>query len=105
MGQVLHILTEDAAGHHAEAEAAFQALQEAKANHPRLRDAAIRRELVRSCERMNRDEVAEMLEQITEAKAALEMAENALFGLGSSIDTLAARSLMNEAIGYLSDAE
>ena len=36
MGQVLHILTEDAAGHHAAADAAFQALRAAQAAHPRL---------------------------------------------------------------------
>lgn len=40
MGQYLDILAADAAGHHAEADAAFRALRKAQAVHPRLQARA-----------------------------------------------------------------
>lgn len=103
MGHLLHILTDDAAGKHDAAERAFQELRAAQAAHPRLRQEAINRALVQSCKRMGHDRVAEMLEQITEAKAALDMAESALWGIGCEVDERTAQSLMNEAIGYLTE--
>ena len=105
MGHLLHILTDDAAGKHDAAERAFQELRAAQAAHPRLRQEAVNRTMVQSCKRMGYDRVAQMLEQITEAKAALDMAESALLGIGCEVDERTAQSLMNEAIGYLSGDE
>ena len=49
------------------------------------------------------DAIADMLCQIEAAEGALQMARDALEGFGRYPSTLTARSLMNEACGYLAE--
>ena len=116
MAQLLDILAADAAGNFAEADAAFQALRAAQAAHPRLQ-AERARQPARDADygaftfspmdpRYEADEEVEaMFEQITEARAKLDLAFDALGGCTLNADVKAARKLFREAIDCLSEAE
>lgn len=116
MAQLLDILADDAAGHYAEADAAFKALRAAQAAHPRLQ-AERARQPARDADYgpftfspmdprfAPDDQVEAMFDQITEAKALLDQAFDALGGCTLNADVKAARKLFREAIDCLSDAE
>ena len=74
-----------------------------RAAHPRLGSPAAMKLEPQSEPAEVDDAIAEMLCQIEAAETALQMARDALEGFGRYPSTLTARSLMNEACGYLAE--